>query len=195
MERRDQLLSAAAQVYARHGYRGSTTRRIADAAGVNEVTIFRQFGSKDALIHEAIATCGGGPPVPDLPSMPTDPMVELTSWCQAVMQQLVSTKSLIRRCMSERDEHPQLSTVSSSGSTRASSKLRAYLLRLREQHFVDDTFDVTGATAMLMGALFADAMGRDAMPEIFPQTPAAAAESYSMLLLRAIGVHEHSSTN
>src|ERR1051326_2984409 len=53
MERREELLRAAARVYARHGYRGSTTRRIADEAGVNEVTIFRQFGSKDALIHEA----------------------------------------------------------------------------------------------------------------------------------------------
>ena len=58
MNVRDQLLAAAARVYAEAGYRGATTRRIALAAGVNEITLFRHFGSKDALLREAIARCG-----------------------------------------------------------------------------------------------------------------------------------------
>jgi hypothetical protein len=40
---------------------------------------------------------------------------------------------------------------------------------------------------MLMGALFSDAMGRDAMPERFPNAAPAAIEQYVGLLLRAIG--------
>ena len=43
---------------------------------------------------------------------------------------------------------------------------------------------------MLIGSLFADAMGRDVMPGIFPTTPA---EVYSRFLLRAIGVREYAS--
>lgn len=34
--------------------RGATTRRIAERAGVNEVTMFRRFGIKSALIRAAI---------------------------------------------------------------------------------------------------------------------------------------------
>ena len=78
MERRVELLRAAARVYARYGYRGVTTRRIADEARVNEVTIFRQFGSKDLLVHEAIASCGGESDVPSLPGVPVEPAEELT---------------------------------------------------------------------------------------------------------------------
>ena len=202
MERRTELLRAAARVYAHHGYRGSTTRRIADEAGVNEVTIFRQFGSKDALIHEAIATCGGGPPIPELPSMPIAPIVELTTWSQGVIEQMYAMRALIRRCMSEREEHPQLSPSPNSGSHRASTQLRAYLTRLREHGIVSDDFDVKAAASMLMGALFADAMGRDVMPDMFPKTSAVAAGQYARLLLRAIGIrtagvdevsYEHSS--
>ena len=51
---RHRILAAAARVYAQHGWRGATTRRIADEAGVNEVTLFRQFGSKDALLATAM---------------------------------------------------------------------------------------------------------------------------------------------
>ena len=53
---RGKLLDVAARVYGEYGFRGATTRRIADEAGVNEITIFRQFGSKESLINEAIRT-------------------------------------------------------------------------------------------------------------------------------------------
>jgi AcrR family transcriptional regulator len=38
------------------GYDGATTRDIAAAAGVNEVTLFRRYGSKAGLIEQAIAS-------------------------------------------------------------------------------------------------------------------------------------------
>src|SRR5688500_325089 len=54
MDIRDKILSAAARVYSQHGFRGATTRLIAQEADVNEVTLFRTFGSKEALIEAAI---------------------------------------------------------------------------------------------------------------------------------------------
>ena len=54
IDAREKLLEVAARVYAEAGYRGTTTRRIAQEAGLNEVTLFRHFGSKDALLREAI---------------------------------------------------------------------------------------------------------------------------------------------
>ena len=48
------LLEAARQLFARQDYRSTTTREIAELAGVREYLLFRYFGSKAALFHEAL---------------------------------------------------------------------------------------------------------------------------------------------
>ncbi len=189
MERREELLRAAARVYAKHGYRGSTTRRIADEAGVNEITIFRQFGTKDTLIHEAIASCGMSGPLLELPKVPLDPHHELQKWAATLRSHICASRSLMRRCMSERDEHPQLSASANRGPMCAAAELQSYIGRLREHGFIQhDDFDAKAASAMLIGTIFSDAMGRDMMPDIYPSTPAGAVEQYTNLILKAIGV-------
>ena len=50
---RDRLLIAAAEVFAEKGFRGATTRDIAERAGITEPMLFRHFGSKVALFEEA----------------------------------------------------------------------------------------------------------------------------------------------
>jgi AcrR family transcriptional regulator len=50
---RERLLDAACIVIAARGFRGATTRAIADEAGVNEVTLFRHFPSKADLLVAA----------------------------------------------------------------------------------------------------------------------------------------------
>jgi len=42
-------MQAASDLFANKGYAGTTTRSIAETAGVNEVTLFRHFGSKENL--------------------------------------------------------------------------------------------------------------------------------------------------
>src|SRR5207342_2792741 len=53
-EPRRLLLDAARQLFARQDYRSTTTREIAEAAGVAEHLLFRHFGSKAALFREAL---------------------------------------------------------------------------------------------------------------------------------------------
>lgn len=48
------LLDAARARFARQDYRSTTTREIAQAAGVTEHLLFRHFGSKAALFREAL---------------------------------------------------------------------------------------------------------------------------------------------
>jgi AcrR family transcriptional regulator len=188
MERREELLRAAARVYARHGYRGSTTRRIADEAGVNEITIFRQFGTKDTLIHEAIASSGISGTLAELPKVPVDPQRELEQWAGALRSHICASRSLMRRCMSERDEHPQLSASANRGPMRAAAELQGYIGRLQAHGFIKGDVDSKAASAMLIGTVFSDAMGRDVMPDIYPSTPSAAVQQYAALILRAIGL-------
>ena len=47
--RREQLMGTALKLFADHGFRGTTTRRIAEEAGVTEAVIFQHFADKDAL--------------------------------------------------------------------------------------------------------------------------------------------------
>jgi AcrR family transcriptional regulator len=44
------ILDAATALFGERGYQGTTTAAIAERAGVNEVTLFRRFGSKQGLL-------------------------------------------------------------------------------------------------------------------------------------------------
>jgi AcrR family transcriptional regulator len=48
-ERRAQILQTAVDLFSKRGFRGTTTKEIAVAAGVSEAIIFRHFSSKDEL--------------------------------------------------------------------------------------------------------------------------------------------------
>jgi AcrR family transcriptional regulator len=56
---RQLLISAAARVFARDGLDGATTRAISREAGVNEVTLFRNFGTKEHLIEAVVGNAFG----------------------------------------------------------------------------------------------------------------------------------------
>jgi AcrR family transcriptional regulator len=188
MASRQKLLAAAARIYGESGFRGATTRRIADEAGVNEVTLFRLFGSKSALISEAIrahaprATNPGG-----LPDEPVDPERELSEWCGAQLTHLRAARSMIRKAMGEIEEHPEMAPCMSEGTQFAFHELLGYVGRLDRLGDGITESEVRTAAAMLISALFADAMGREMMPGLYPQPESAAAALYARLFLRAIG--------
>ena len=186
--KRDEILSAAAFVFAQHGFRGSTTRRIADAAGVNEITIFRQFGSKEALIREAMQHLTQSVGLQPLPESPVDPERELTAWSESFLQHLRLRSSIIRKTMSEIEERPDMCECASYVPRRASGELCEYLTALKRDGWITGKLDAKSAAAMLMGAIFSDAMGRDMMPDVFPDPASKVAQTYSRLLLRAVGV-------
>lgn len=61
-ERRLQILRVAMRLFAERGFRGTTTKEIAHAAGVSEAMVFRHFATKDEL-YDAILdqkACDGG---------------------------------------------------------------------------------------------------------------------------------------
>ena len=57
-DRRKQLLASAAQCFARYGYRGTTTAKIAAEAGVSEPIIYRHFKTKQDLFIALIDKVG-----------------------------------------------------------------------------------------------------------------------------------------
>lgn len=54
----DKIIAAALSLVNENGYKGATTKAIAERAGVNEVTLFRHFGNKQGLMDAAIQKYG-----------------------------------------------------------------------------------------------------------------------------------------
>jgi AcrR family transcriptional regulator len=53
-ERKRQLLEHAKELFLAHGYQNTTTKEIADSAGVTEPVLYRHFESKKALFLEVL---------------------------------------------------------------------------------------------------------------------------------------------
>jgi hypothetical protein len=132
-----------------------------------------------------------------LPSLPVEPQRELLEWAAAHHDNLCRMRVFVRQLMSEVEERPAASGCAAHGPSAAAAQLRDYVVALRRNGWLEpvsesadatDPSDVTAAVAMLLGALFADAMSRDMMPELYPLNPQQAVSSYVRLFLRALGV-------
>jgi len=56
-ERRDSIIQAVRCVFAEKGFRGATTRELADAAGVSEALLFKHFPDKEAIYRAMLEQC------------------------------------------------------------------------------------------------------------------------------------------
>ena len=54
---RNNILSAARELFEKRGFAAATTKDIAELAGVSEVTLFRHFPTKRALFNETLHSC------------------------------------------------------------------------------------------------------------------------------------------
>jgi AcrR family transcriptional regulator len=195
MVSRNRILDAAARVYAELGFRGATTRRIADVAGVNEVTIFRIFGSKAKLMAEAISPSPEPGQFARLPNVPVDPEAELSAWIVGQLEFLRGRRNLIRRTMGDLEKGPAFSQCAGDGAQHALAELRRYLASLTSARLITADRDLAAAPAMLMGAIFADAMVRELTPDVFPRPMSTAPRAYARLFLRTIGLRERGKRN
>ncbi|HEY2964356.1 MAG TPA: TetR/AcrR family transcriptional regulator [Pyrinomonadaceae bacterium] len=61
-ERREQILRVAVSLFSNRGFRGTTTKEIAQAAGVSEAMVFRHFATKEELYAALLdhKACAGG---------------------------------------------------------------------------------------------------------------------------------------
>jgi len=173
-------------VFEEVGSRGATTRRIAAEAGVNEVTLFRLFGSKAALLSAALQTTLRRAPHGALPQTPVDPEAELLTWARDRMRTLLERRDVMRTAMAEMSQCPDMAGPVTQGPVQTARELSAYIRQLQASGTADPSVDPSAAAAMLMGAMFTDVMTRDMMPERFEYAPEDAPALYAGLLLRAI---------
>lgn len=105
---RQRLLDAAARVFARDGLTGATTRAIAREAGVNEVTLFRLFKTKEALLDAVVGQNFGTAaprPGPKPPRPTADLRADLLAHARSYEKLLGDNLPLIRAMIGEIHHH------------------------------------------------------------------------------------------
>ncbi len=108
-ETRTRILNSAQRLFARQGYEGTTTRNLAQAAGVAEGTLFRHFANKKAILVEVV-TQGWIEILTDL----LTELSEMGSYkavgqvMQRRMFKLRESADLMRVCFMEAQFHPEL---------------------------------------------------------------------------------------
>jgi AcrR family transcriptional regulator len=183
---RERILEAARRVYAKHGFRGATTRLIAIEAGVNEVTLFRTFGSKSALLEAVLEQYSKGDDEPVFPDDPVDPLAELTRFVAINMSRVREMRPLLLHTMSEVDERPQAAEFACRGRHDVHDTITSYIRKLQARGLAAADIDVDVAAVMLVGTVMSDAMARHFVPDVYPPLDQAA-ERYVRSFLRLIG--------
>lgn len=186
MINRARILEAAARVYAKHGFRGATTRLIAIEAGVNEVTLFRTFGSKAALMHAVLTAQSTQGSTPILPETPVNPADELTTFVEDILHKLRAVRPLLTHAMSEVDERPDAADFVRCGRSATQDQLRQYVRQLSTPAGREPA-DVDTAVIMLASSIMGDVMGRPMTPDFYPPIDEAASR-YVRCFLRMLGV-------
>ncbi len=187
-EIRNRILAAAARVYSQYGFRGATTRLISTEADVNEVTLFRTFGSKADLLAAMLASNVTANSAPTITGDLSDPAAEITAWCGTLLHHLRGHAHIIRKTIAEAEERPEAACAACEGSNSASESLILYVERLRNAGIADSEADVATAVSMFMSAMFGDSLYRDIIPQAFPQPVEDAPAKYVQTFLRAVGV-------
>ncbi len=190
MTTRDAILDVTARLYAEHGWRGTTTRSIAAAAGINEVTIFRTFGSKASLMVAAIGHATAGDVAASLPETPQRLRREITEWALTQHALVAARRGMLRSCLAEWQVHPDLAPTVCHGGQLAAADLSRYLTAARKRKLIGPRGSVEAATQLFVNAIFLDAIMRDVMPaasrDAMPDTVAAFVD----VILRGLGAAE-----
>jgi len=106
---RTKILRAAQRLFAQQGYEGTTTRDLAQAAGVAEGTLFRHFANKKAILIE-VATQGWVDLLTDLLTELSE-MGSYKAVAQVMHRRMLHMREnadMMRVCFMEAQFHPEL---------------------------------------------------------------------------------------
>lgn len=153
----DRLMDATREEIAAHGLNGITTRGVADRAGVNEVTLFRRFGSKAELVTSTL-TATIAPFATALVTPTDDVRADLATIAGGFARFVDSNPALVARVLSEMvGDSPMMATVRPI-QRRLYTHLRGLMSHHRDAGRLDASADVDVATRAFMGPVVARAI-------------------------------------
>ena len=128
------ILDAAAELFAERGYASTTTRAIAERAGVNEVTLFRRFENKAGVlraISERWSETMAAAVVPKLPD-PADTRGTLEALARMEVEGAVRAGGLAMRLAFDARTVPEVAQITGGGPGANLEGLTEYLASRQE---------------------------------------------------------------
>ena len=146
------ILRAALDLMAEHGVGGLTVDAVAARAGVGKQTIYRHWGSRARLVHDAIA-CTNDPLVePDTGSLRGD--------LEALVAQLArflsnpDTGRVFPSMLEAAERDPELAELRQAHADKKRDAFRRVLARAADRGEVDAELDVEAAIDLVVGPIF-----------------------------------------
>jgi AcrR family transcriptional regulator len=169
-ETRQRIIEAAAEIGSKVGYARATTRAIAEAAGVNEITLFRHFGNKANLFSAAIEQYGGPALAPAIEAqLSGDYRQDLTTIGNIFIEILLERQDMLRLLLCESSHIPEVRTVLARNPRELRKMLARYLRSQIEKGTIKEQHPEAMAQAFL-GMFFAYAISLNILDEAI--TPA-----------------------
>jgi len=160
----ERILAAATAVFARDGVSGATTREISRQAGVNEVTLFRNFKNKHELLRRVILQSSHRfePVFAEAPiETSADLCRTIENYASVYVRKLSDNEEFVRTFIGEMTRHPKLCRrlfLESAKPVR--EKFIAYLHAAQRNGLVRADLDVRTAADALSGMLLGGIMRR-----------------------------------
>ena len=125
---RERILGAAREVFERNGTRGTTTREVAERAGVNEATLFRHFHNKTSMLdamREWVIESSGYDAVFD--GLTGDFATDLVTICMRLYERMLQNQAIIRISLAEEATDPDQVPSCLRGPSEIRQRLTSYL--------------------------------------------------------------------
>ncbi|MGK7950444.1 MAG: TetR family transcriptional regulator [Xenococcaceae cyanobacterium] len=152
------LIEAALDLFAERGVTDTTTKAVADRAGVNEVTLFRHFGSKHGLLlavmeDSAVFAQLGRALMEQADSKASIAQV-LEDYAQVSLEALERVPELVRSVVGEAGQYPLENRLAlGQGLTEANKYVAKHLAKAIAQEGLESRFPPETLTSLLNGLL------------------------------------------
>lgn len=158
MSTRQRLIQAALELFTAQGVSSTTTRQIAERAEVNEVTLFRQFGSKHglllAVLEESAAFKNLGETLVQQANPESDLYKALKDYASGTLHALERVPELVRSVVGEADQYPtENRRALGRGLTEANRYVARYLAKVIEQGHLNTYLRAEKLASLLNGML------------------------------------------
>ena len=160
---RQKIIEAALKLFGENGYSATPTRAIAAEAGVNEVTLFRHFGSKQNLVRACMEHFNASGFASTFEAKLTgDYAADIRVMARQMVADARASRDMMRLLICDASRLPELSALMLEGARQNTQRVAAYFERQIAAGVVRDDLSPYALThaldSLFSSAVFAQSM-------------------------------------
>lgn len=155
---REKIIKAALRLFGENGYSATSTRAIASEAGINEVTLFRHFGSKQNLFEACIASfneAGFASTFTD--HLTGDYAADIRMMARMTYRETIASYDALRMLICDMSQVPEMREIALQGARGNLERIAAYFRQQIQAGVVRDDLSPY-ALAHTLDSLFSSSL-------------------------------------